>query len=84
MKHPAFLAAVVVGISLIVCTAIVGSSVRAFGRSMERVAKSQRHSSFPSNITLRTPDLGQINFRLSNGGGGGESFRVESVTKGGG
>lgn len=80
MKQPAFLITIVVGITLIVCTAIASSALKSFGQSIENAANLMQlgNISIPNHLTLRTPDLGRVELRLSNGGGGGESFRITS------
>jgi hypothetical protein len=80
MKQPALLITIIVGSTMIVCTAIASSALKSVGQSIEDAARSMQlgNVSIPNHLTLRTPDLGRVELRLSNGGGGGESLRIAS------
>jgi len=82
MKHPAFLACLTISIAIVISVLALANALTSFGKSMERAAALSREN-IPSSITLRTPDLklDTINFRISNGPGGGESFRLETSDK---
>ena len=81
MKHPAVLTAIIVSISLLVCTYLMSNAVISLGSSIERAGAYSRDAKLPSTLTLRTPDIGNVILRVQNGGGGGEAFRLETAEK---
>jgi hypothetical protein len=83
MKNQNLLLAIVLSAALLASAIIISSALNTFGKSMERAAllvsngmAVSRPAAVPSRIRL---DLGEI--KIGNGGGGGESFRVQTVNK---
>lgn len=60
MKHPSVIAAIVVGISLIVSVSILSFALRNYGRSLERAAGNQ------PNPTITIPSHFKISFESGN------------------
>ncbi len=60
MKHPSVIAAIVVGISLIVSVSILSFALRNYGRSLERSAGNQ------PNPTIIIPSHFKISFESGN------------------
>ncbi len=60
MKHPSVIAAIVVGISLIISVSILSFALRDYGRSLVRAAGSQ------PNPTIIIPDHFRISFDSGN------------------
>ncbi|MAE61958.1 MAG: hypothetical protein CMJ49_11460 [Planctomycetaceae bacterium] len=80
MKHSSLFIAIVVCATAIICTAMISSAVKSMGRSMERAASrsAQGRALIPKAITLRTPDLSTLTFRVTNHPGGA-SFRLQEI-----
>ncbi len=83
MKNEKVIVALIVAAALLISAFTVSGGLKAFGRSIEKAAASighgmaaQRPVSIPSTIRL---DLGEI--KIGNGGGGGESFRLQTTSK---
>lgn len=60
MKHPSVIAAIVVGVSLIVSVSILSFALRNYGRSLERAAGNQ------PNPTITIPSHFRISFESGN------------------
>ena len=83
MKYQNLLVAIILVAALLASAIIISSALNSFGKSMERAAlavsngmAASRPPATPSRIRL---DLGDI--KIGNGGGGGESFRIQTVNK---
>jgi hypothetical protein len=83
MKNHNVLVAIIISAALLASAIIISSALNTFGKSMERAAlavsngmAASRPATMPSSIRL---DLGEI--KIGNGGGAGESFRIQTVAK---
>jgi ABC-type Na+ efflux pump permease subunit len=84
MKNQNVLVALIIAVAVISSALILSAALGAFGRSVEKAAASigsgmshpQPVASVPSAFRV---DLGEI--KIANGGGGGQSFRIESASK---
>jgi uncharacterized membrane protein len=83
MKNPNVLIALIIAVALVASAVIISHGVTTFGESVERAASSigsgiasRGPVSIPSSIRL---DLAEI--KIANGGGGGESFRIQTTGK---
>ena len=81
MKDQNLRIALIIAVAMVISAAIVSSGLKSFGTSIEGAASAigsgmaaQRPPSIPANFRI---DLGEI--KIGNGGGGGESFRIQQT-----
>lgn len=82
MKDSKVLASLILAVGLVISASILAPAMKFLGRDIQGAARSvsgglaNSGTRFPSTLSV---NLGEI--RVKNGGGGGESFRVETATK---